>query len=102
MYVYIYIHMVGLAYLRLIGVPTTELLTSFYYENFIHFGMGPKSPGNGKPRTITFCLGNTAMPCVAVEDLGKVRASIHMYVCTCICKYVYMCIHAEIRMYVYM
>ena len=24
------------------GVPTTLLLTSFYWENFIYFGMGPK------------------------------------------------------------
>ena len=24
------------------GVPTTLLLTSFYWDNFIHFGMGPR------------------------------------------------------------
>ena len=24
------------------GIPTTWLLTSFYWDNFIHFGMGPK------------------------------------------------------------
>ena len=29
-------------------LPTTFLLTSFYWENFIHFGMGPKKGANGK------------------------------------------------------
>ena len=30
------------------GVPTTFLLTSFYWENFIYFGMGPKPGPDGK------------------------------------------------------
>ncbi len=29
-------------YFRATGVPTTCLLTSFYWDNLIHFGMGPK------------------------------------------------------------
>jgi uncharacterized protein YbjT (DUF2867 family) len=29
-------------YFRELGVPTTFLLTSFYWDNFVHFGMGPK------------------------------------------------------------
>jgi hypothetical protein len=29
------------------GVPTTFLLTSFYWDNLIHFGMGPKPAGDG-------------------------------------------------------
>ena len=30
------------------GVPTTYLLTAFYWENFIYFGMGPKKGADGK------------------------------------------------------
>jgi hypothetical protein len=29
------------------GVPTTFLLTSFYWDNLIRFGMGPKPAGDG-------------------------------------------------------
>ena len=29
------------------GVPTTFLLTAFYWENFIYFGTGPKPAGDG-------------------------------------------------------
>src|SRR3954452_25317560 len=35
------------------GVPTTFLLTSFYWDNFIHFGMGPTAGPDGK-LAITF------------------------------------------------
>ncbi len=30
-----------------LGVPTTFLLTSFYWDNLIHFGMGPKPGSDG-------------------------------------------------------
>src|SRR5215467_5435909 len=30
------------------GVPTTFLLTSLYWDNFIYFGMGPKKGGDGQ------------------------------------------------------
>jgi uncharacterized protein YbjT (DUF2867 family) len=51
-------------------VPTTNLATSFYWENLIHFGMGPKPAGDG---TLTFSLpmGNAKLPGIAVEDLGR-------------------------------
>jgi uncharacterized protein YbjT (DUF2867 family) len=52
------------------GVPTTFLLTSFYWENFIHFGMGPKPGPDGK-LAITFPLGDKKMPGIATEDIGK-------------------------------
>ena len=32
------------------GAPTTFLLTSFYWDNFIHFGMGPKKGPDGTSR----------------------------------------------------
>lgn len=51
------------------GVPTTFLLTSFYWDNFIHFGMGPKKGADGK-LAITFPLGEKKMPGIAAEDIG--------------------------------
>ncbi len=52
------------------GVPTTFLLTSFYWENLIHFGMGLKKGPDGK---LTFALpmGDRKMPGIAVEDIGR-------------------------------
>jgi uncharacterized protein YbjT (DUF2867 family) len=52
------------------GVPTTFLLTSFYWENLIHFGMGPKKGPDGK---LAFALpmGDKKMPGIAVEDIGR-------------------------------
>jgi uncharacterized protein YbjT (DUF2867 family) len=52
------------------GVPTTLLLTSFYWENFIHFGMGPKPNPDGT-LAITFPMGRAKMPGIAVEDIGR-------------------------------
>ncbi len=52
------------------GVPTTCLLTAFYWDNFIHFGMGPKRGPDGK-LAITFAMGNAKLPGIAVEDIGK-------------------------------
>jgi uncharacterized protein YbjT (DUF2867 family) len=43
------------------GVPTTFLLTSFYWDNFIHFGMGPKKGPDGDKK----------LPGIAAEDIGK-------------------------------
>ena len=34
-------------FFRELGVPTTFLLTSFYWENFIYFGLGPKAAADG-------------------------------------------------------
>ncbi len=52
------------------GVPTTYLLTSFYWENFIHFGMGPKAGPDGR-LAITLPLGTNRLPGIAVEDIGR-------------------------------
>lgn len=51
-------------------VPTTLYLTSFYWENLINFGMGPKKGQDGTLR-ITMPMGNKKLPGVAVEDIGK-------------------------------
>jgi uncharacterized protein YbjT (DUF2867 family) len=53
-----------------LGVPATILLTSFYWDNFIHFGMGPKRGPDGKLAT-TFPMGDKKLPGIAVEDIGK-------------------------------
>jgi len=52
------------------GVPTTFLLTSFYWDNFIHFGMGPKAGPDGK-LTITLPMGDKKLPGIAAGDIGK-------------------------------
>jgi uncharacterized protein YbjT (DUF2867 family) len=53
-----------------LGVPTTFLLTSFYWDNLIYFGMGPKKGADGK-YSITFPMGNKKLPSMAAEDIGK-------------------------------
>jgi len=52
------------------GVPTTFLLTSFYWENLIYFGMGPKKGPDGT-LAITFPMGDEKLPGMASEDIGK-------------------------------
>ncbi len=53
-----------------LGVPTTFLLTSFYWDNLIYFGMGPRRGEDGK---LVFALpmGNKKLPGIAAEDIGK-------------------------------
>jgi uncharacterized protein YbjT (DUF2867 family) len=53
-----------------LGVPTTFLLTSFYWDNLISFGAGPKPGPDGK-LAITFPLGDKKLPGIAAEDIGK-------------------------------
>jgi uncharacterized protein YbjT (DUF2867 family) len=52
------------------GVPTTFLLTSFYWENFIYFGSGPKRGEDGQ-LALVFPLGDAKLSAIAVEDIGK-------------------------------
>ena len=51
------------------GVPTTLLLTSFYWDNLIHFGMGPRKDASGR---LVFALpmGDKKLPGIAAEDIG--------------------------------
>jgi uncharacterized protein YbjT (DUF2867 family) len=53
-----------------LGVPTTFLLTSFYWDNFIGFGMGPKKGPDGK-LAIAFPMGDKKLPGIAAEDIGR-------------------------------
>jgi uncharacterized protein YbjT (DUF2867 family) len=52
------------------GVPTTILLTSFYWDNFIYFGSGPKKGPDGK-LALTLPMGDKKLPGIAAEDIGK-------------------------------
>jgi uncharacterized protein YbjT (DUF2867 family) len=60
---------------RDLGVPTTFLLTSFYWDNLIHFGSGPK-PGPDGVLAITMPMGDKKLPGIAAEDIGKVAYAI--------------------------
>jgi uncharacterized protein YbjT (DUF2867 family) len=57
-------------YFRATGVPTTCLLTSFYWDNLIHFGMGPKAGPDGKLH-FALPMGQKPLPGIAAEDIGR-------------------------------
>ncbi|MCO5760905.1 MAG: NmrA/HSCARG family protein [Chromatiaceae bacterium] len=52
------------------GAPTTFLLTSFYWDNLISFGMGPKKGADGT-LVLTLPMGDKKLPGIAAEDIGK-------------------------------
>ena len=52
------------------GVPTTFLLTSFFWENFIFFGSGP-APGPDGTLALTMPMGDQKLPGIAVDDIGR-------------------------------
>ena len=58
-----------------LGVPTTFLLTSFYWENLIYFGMGPKKGPDGN-LYITMPMGDRKLPGIAADDIGKCALAI--------------------------
>ncbi|MEB8330180.1 NmrA/HSCARG family protein [Flavobacteriaceae bacterium KMM 6897] len=58
------------SYFEKSGVPYTLFLTSFYWENFIHFGMGPKRGPDGKLALI-LPMGDKRLPSIASDDIGK-------------------------------
>ena len=53
-----------------LGLPVTFLLTSFYWDNLIHFGMGPKKGPDGR-LAFTLPMGDKKLPGMASEDIGK-------------------------------
>jgi len=58
------------AYFRELGVPTTFLYTSGYFENLIYFGWGPQKAPAGS-LFIVFPTDDVAIPFIACEDIGK-------------------------------
>jgi uncharacterized protein YbjT (DUF2867 family) len=58
------------AFFTELGVPTTFLVASFYWDNLIYFGQGPK-PGPDGSLAITFPMGQARLAGIAAEDIGK-------------------------------
>ena len=46
------------------------MLASFYWENFIHFGSGPKPAADGTLELV-LPIGESAMAGIAADDIGK-------------------------------
>ena len=53
-----------------LGLPVTLLNTSFYWDNFIYFGLGPRKGPDGK-LAITLPMGDKKLPGIAAADIGK-------------------------------
>ena len=53
------------------GVPTTYLRACAYWENLIDFGLGPQRGEDGV-LAITYPLGESRLPGIASEDIGKI------------------------------
>jgi uncharacterized protein YbjT (DUF2867 family) len=69
------------------GVPTTYMYASYYWDNLIYFGMGPKRGADGK-LAITFPMGNKKMAGIAADDIGKCAYGIFKQGTELIGKYV--------------
>ncbi|MDP4285181.1 MAG: NmrA/HSCARG family protein [Bacteroidota bacterium] len=52
------------------GVPVTFLMASWYWDNMIYFGSGPKKGADGK-LAFTLPMGDKKMAGIAAEDIGK-------------------------------
>lgn len=52
------------------GLPVTLLRTSFYWDNFIYFGMGPKKAEDGN-YYFAFPMDDKKLASIAAEDIGK-------------------------------
>ncbi|HSC62891.1 MAG TPA: NmrA/HSCARG family protein, partial [Caldimonas sp.] len=57
------------------GLPLTRLLTSFYWDNLIHFGMQPQ---RGQDGVLNFVLpmGDAPLPGIAAADIGACAAAL--------------------------
>lgn len=53
-----------------LNLPVTLLHTSFYWDNLIYFGMGPKKGPDGK-LVFTLPMADKKLPGIAAEDIGK-------------------------------
>ena len=52
------------------GVPATCLETSFYWDNLVYFGMGPRKGPDGR-YAITLPMDDKKLPGIAAEDIGR-------------------------------
>src|SRR6187402_536914 len=58
-------------------VPVTFLYTSGYWENLIHFGMGPQRGPDGR-LAVTFPTGDARIPWIAAADIGAAAAEVFL------------------------
>lgn len=52
------------------AAPTSYVMASFYWENFIYFGMGPRAANDAK-LVLALPLGGAKLPGIGAEDIGK-------------------------------
>jgi uncharacterized protein YbjT (DUF2867 family) len=52
------------------GLPVTFLLASFYWDNLIYFGSGPKRAPDGMLH-LTLPMGDAKLPGIAAGDIGR-------------------------------
>jgi uncharacterized protein YbjT (DUF2867 family) len=52
------------------AAPTSYLLAAFYWDNLIHFGMGPRKGADGA-LTFAMPLGGAKLPGIAAGDIGR-------------------------------
>jgi uncharacterized protein YbjT (DUF2867 family) len=58
-------------------VPTTFLYTSGFWENLIHFGMGPQPRADGS-LAVALPIGDAAIPWIGVEDIGRAALQVFL------------------------
>jgi uncharacterized protein YbjT (DUF2867 family) len=58
-------------------VPVTYLYTSGYWENLIHFGMGPQRGADGN-LSVTYATAEARIPWIGVEDIGVAAREIFL------------------------
>ena len=52
------------------GAPTTYMMVAFYWDNLIHFGMGPRVGEDGD-LVLALPLGGAKLPGIGTEDIGR-------------------------------
>lgn len=57
------------------GLPLTRLLTSFYWDNLIHFGLQPQRGADGQ-LDFVLPMGDAALPGIAAADIGACAAAL--------------------------
>lgn len=62
-------------YFTALGIPVTFLRASFYWDNFVYFGSGPKRGADGV-LTLSLPMGDKKLGGVAAEDIGGVAYGI--------------------------
>jgi uncharacterized protein YbjT (DUF2867 family) len=52
------------------AAPTTFMRAAFYWDNFVHFGMGPRTGEDGN-LVLALPLGGAKLPGIGTEDIGR-------------------------------